>query len=29
MTITGPGFRPLTYTYKTSVSGGTVSGAWT
>ena len=29
MTITGPGFRPLTYTYKTSVSGGTVYGAWT
>jgi len=29
MTITGPGFRPLTYTYKTFVSGGAVSGAWT
>jgi hypothetical protein len=28
MIITGPGFRSLTYTYKTSVSGGTVSGAW-
>ena len=29
MTITGSGFRPLTYTYKTFVYGGAVSGAWT
>ena len=29
MTVSGPGLRPLTYTYKTFVIRGTVSGGWT